>query len=94
MTGKVYATLTSKGQITVPRELRAAWKLAPGDRIGFVLVGPAEARIEPSRRRSIFDGLDGLVVAVDRSIDARAIDEAAEDAMAEQESRVRQRRAR
>ena len=32
------ATLTSKGQTTVPREIRDGLKLAPGDRLHFTLL--------------------------------------------------------
>ncbi len=34
-----FATLTSKGQITLPKEIREQLKLKPGDRMKF-LVGP------------------------------------------------------
>jgi antitoxin PrlF len=34
------ATLTSKGQITVPKEIREALKVDVGDRLDFVLEGP------------------------------------------------------
>lgn len=59
---KAYATLTSKGQLTVPREVREAWGLKPGDKIGFEVLSPREGRVEPMRRRSIFEGLDELTV--------------------------------
>lgn len=32
------SSLTSKGQITIPHELREALQLHPGDRLGFELV--------------------------------------------------------
>jgi AbrB family looped-hinge helix DNA binding protein len=46
------STLTSKGQVTIPAELRKKLGLEPGDQVGFVLdteglrVVPREHRIE------------------------------------------------
>lgn len=34
------ATLTSKGQITIPAQVRKDLKIETGDRLHFVLVGP------------------------------------------------------
>ena len=34
---KTQSTLTSKGQITLPIELRRRWDLKPGDRLDFTL---------------------------------------------------------
>ncbi|HTB16051.1 MAG TPA: AbrB/MazE/SpoVT family DNA-binding domain-containing protein [Bryobacteraceae bacterium] len=34
------STITSKGQVTVPKEIRERLRLKPGDRVDFV-VGPA-----------------------------------------------------
>jgi AbrB family looped-hinge helix DNA binding protein len=34
---KTQSTLTSKGQITLPIELRRRWDLKPGDRLDFSL---------------------------------------------------------
>jgi AbrB family looped-hinge helix DNA binding protein len=31
------ATVTSKGQVTIPRKVREALRLRPGDRVDFVL---------------------------------------------------------
>lgn len=41
------ATLTSKGQITIPKQVRDFLHLHTGDRIEFVLHGHAEASIKP-----------------------------------------------
>ncbi|MEY3596657.1 MAG: prlF antitoxin for toxin YhaV toxin, partial [Pseudomonadota bacterium] len=38
MTTEMRATMTSKGQITVPVELRRQWHLKPGDEISFTLI--------------------------------------------------------
>lgn len=42
------ATLTSKGQITLPKPIRDALSLKPGDRISFTLEGPRRVRMEPN----------------------------------------------
>jgi antitoxin PrlF len=44
------ATLTSKGQITIPVRVRAALALDPGDRIEFVEVGKGEFNIVAATR--------------------------------------------
>jgi AbrB family looped-hinge helix DNA binding protein len=35
MADKIIATITSKGQITLPAQHRKAWGLKPGDQIAF-----------------------------------------------------------
>ena len=39
------ATMTSKGQVTVPRKIREALRIRPGDRIDFVLGADGEVRL-------------------------------------------------
>jgi AbrB family looped-hinge helix DNA binding protein len=39
------ATVTSKGQVTIPRKVREALRLRPGDRIDFVLGEDGEVRL-------------------------------------------------
>lgn len=48
------ATMTSKGQVTVPREIREALGLKAGDKISFVALGGSRAAIVP-RNRSVED---------------------------------------
>ena len=43
----VTATLTSKGQITIPRAVRELLHLHSGDRIAFVMHGETEAVMKP-----------------------------------------------
>ncbi len=42
------ATVTSKGQITIPAKVRNALGLDPGDRIEFVEIGEKEFSIVPA----------------------------------------------
>ena len=41
------ATLTSKGQITIPKTVRESLNLHTGDRIEFVVHGSSEALVRP-----------------------------------------------
>jgi AbrB family looped-hinge helix DNA binding protein len=43
----VTATLTSKGQLTVPKAVRDSLHLHTGDRIAFIVHGDAEAVLKP-----------------------------------------------
>ena len=59
MTDKIIATITRKGQITLSAQHHKALGLKPGDQIVFDSPGGKSARIEPPRRRSIFERIDG-----------------------------------
>jgi antitoxin PrlF len=41
------ATVTSKGQITIPKEIRDALKVGVGDRLDFVLEGHGRVVVRP-----------------------------------------------
>lgn len=41
------ATMTAKGQVTVPKPIRDRLKLKPGDRVDFVLDSGDEVRVVP-----------------------------------------------
>ncbi len=52
---KARSTLTSKGQITLPVELRRRWGLKPGDRLDFTLEADGKVMLRKWVRRSILD---------------------------------------
>ena len=41
----MYATLTYKGQVTVPKAIRDALNLRPGDRLDFIMEENGELRV-------------------------------------------------
>lgn len=43
------ATVTSKGQVTLPKKVREALRIRPGDRIDFVLDGEGGAHLRLGR---------------------------------------------
>jgi AbrB family looped-hinge helix DNA binding protein len=51
-----FSTITSKGQLTVPQEIRKRLGLAPGDRVEFVMepdrtvIRPARAEANPFQK--------------------------------------------
>jgi antitoxin PrlF len=44
------AKMTSKGQITVPKDVRQKLGLKPGDRVRFIVEGDGRVRILPAKR--------------------------------------------
>jgi len=57
---KAQSTLSSKGQITLPVELRRLWGLKPGDRLDFSLEDDGRVVLRKWVRRSIFEARDDL----------------------------------
>jgi antitoxin PrlF len=58
------ATMTTKGQITIPKVVRDKLKLAAGDKVEFVLSDKKEALIRPVSKR--VDDVFGLLHKPDR----------------------------
>jgi AbrB family looped-hinge helix DNA binding protein len=75
------ATMTSKGQITIPVELRAALGLSSGDKIDFFEVEKGQFRMIP-RTASIRD-LEGCVPKLDHVVTIEEMNEAIHEAAAE-----------
>lgn len=92
---KAHATLTSKGQITLPVELRRLWGLKAGDQVTFAYEGAGQAVLSKRGRRSILASRKELPpLSLGRKLTQADIDRAVTQAMDAQELRVRGRRRR
>jgi antitoxin PrlF len=95
MSYKLDATVTSKGQVTVPVEIRERLGVKAGDRLRFHLSDTGRLTVTAIHRRSIFDRLDELKLpSLGRPVSEADIDSAVDEAMMEQEERVRGNRRR
>lgn len=87
------ATITSKGQITVPADVRKLWNLRAGDQIGFGRLESGEGKIRPIRRRSIFESMKDLPpLSLGRPLRQSDIEDAITAAVTEKEARSRGKR--
>jgi AbrB family looped-hinge helix DNA binding protein len=92
---KSSATLTSKGQITVPADIRERLGLKAGDRLDFHLTDSGKLTVVATKRRSILQSRDGLPpLTLGRPLTQRDIDHAIGDEMVAQEMRIRRQRRR
>lgn len=82
------ATLTSKGQVTIPKEVRAHLGVAEGDRLDFVIAVDGSVRLVPLHRpvRELY-GL--LKVAGHQRTSLVAIDESIAETVAAEDQRIR-----
>jgi len=87
---RLTSTMTSKGQFTLPVEIRQALDLRPGDELRFELTDDKQLRVAPRRRRSIRQLRATLPpLTLERELTQADIDEAVAGAMEEQEARIR-----
>ena len=92
---KSSATVTSKGQVTVPADIRERLGLKAGDRLDFHLTDSGKLTVVATRRRSILESRDDLPrLTLGRPLTQRDIDDAIGDEMAAQELRIRRQRRR
>ena len=81
------ATLTSKGQITLPKEVREHFKLSEGDRIDFILEDDGKVRVVPIT--GSFRDLLGLFHRPGmKALTVEEMDEAIGEAVAEDNQRI------
>jgi AbrB family looped-hinge helix DNA binding protein len=72
------ATLTSRGQTTIPKSIREELRLQPGDRIEFIL---EEDQVVLRRAGADMTALDGMLDRSDREpVSLEAMNEAVERA--------------
>jgi len=89
---KILATITAKGQITIPAAHRKAWNLRPGDQIAFDPPEDHPVTIEPKPRRGLFERLDALPpLGLGRPFTQDDIEQAITDAVTEKDRRSRGR---
>jgi AbrB family looped-hinge helix DNA binding protein len=92
---KSSATVTSKGQVTVPADIRERLGLKAGDRLDFHLTDSGKLTVVATKRRSILESRDGLPrLTLGRPLTQRDIDDAIGDEMVAQERRIRRQRPR
>ncbi len=83
------STLTSKGQITLPREVREALRLQTGDAVDFVL--GADGRVEVHKAGRRVEEVFGLLYQPGiAAADDRAVDDEVGQALADEDDRTRQ----
>ncbi|MBI4300515.1 MAG: AbrB/MazE/SpoVT family DNA-binding domain-containing protein [Chloroflexi bacterium] len=73
-------TITKKGQVTIPVEIRHSLGLAPGDKVAFVLENN-EVKVRPAK--SALERSFGAVKPRKSPEDLRELERLAEEAMAE-----------
>lgn len=85
------ATLTSKGQLTIPNEVRKALDLVQGDVIEFVRSGPSTFTIRPLR--GTLEDLIGILHRPGmKAASIEEMDEAIAQHLGEEDQRIREGR--
>ena len=77
------ATMTSKSQITLPKDLRAMLQLEPGDKVAFLPLPDGQIAVSKASKVS-FAKLRGLLPQPSRAYSVEEMNQAAQDAVAKQ----------
>jgi antitoxin PrlF len=88
------STLTSKGQLTVPANVRGSMGIHPGDRLQFEITGPDTMTVRVRKKHNVFDLLKALPTLkyagpLDRNTVAAAADASLSEKFADFEARGR-----
>jgi len=78
----VKATITSKGQLTIPKRVRDDLGLATGDHVGFVADGRGSYKLKPIRTRSSAQGVCDRLVKPGAHASVEDMKQAAEESVA------------
>ena len=70
----MHATITSKGQVTVPKAIRDRLHLRPGDKVDFLLDDDGELRVAPVK--SSVTALKGMLPKPATPVTLEQMDEA------------------
>lgn len=68
------ATITAKGQLTLPKDVRAAMGVGPGDRVDFVLMEDGNFAVLPATHS--VKSLKGLIPAPKKPVSLSDMDRA------------------
>jgi antitoxin PrlF len=80
------ATLTTKGQLTLPKEIRDDLALKPGDKVEFIKIGNRYHLIPRNKRISDFAGILGNPLG--RTVSVEEMNEAVREEAAERHRRT------
>ena len=78
---EIFASVTTKGQVTIPSEVRQILKVKPREKVSFTIDGD-QVRIQ--RRGSVVARTKGILKGTEPPLSARELREAAEIAIAEE----------
>jgi len=86
------ATITSKGQVTIPRKVREHLRLGAGDKVDFVIEVDGSVLVRPlaGSVRELF----GFLRRPGPAVSVRQMDEALVDQLSQENARIKKRRAR
>ena len=78
---EVSSTVTTKGQVTIPIEVRRLLGVVPHDQVAFVVEGD---KVELKRKTSVVARTAGIFKSAEPPLTAEELREAAADAIAEE----------
>ena len=78
---ELVSSITSKGQVTIPLEIRRLLGLSPRDRVAFVV---EDGRVQLEPRKSVVERTAGALKSQEPPLTAEELREAAERVIAEE----------